>query len=324
MKSLVVLSSLSLVGLLSACGLRSAMSPTKGLPQVVVTNSVLCDLTQQIAQDSVALACLISAGTDPHLYAPTPNDRKRLETANLILYGGYNLEPELEKLIKASPQKITKVAISEVAVPKPLIAEDHDHHHDHGKEPKAASKAEPDPHVWHNVQNAINMLNAINDNLAQINPSEAETYKTRTANLTQQFTSLDSWSRPKSPPSPPQPHPRHHPRRPSATTAKPTASLSNPSKASAPKKKPTAARTKAVIDLVRSKKVPAIFPETSVSPLLIQTIARETQAKIAREPLYTDGLSTIDSSGGTYQRMIVSNTRAIVDNLGGQYKRWRP
>jgi manganese/iron transport system substrate-binding protein len=86
----------------------------------------------------------------------------------------------------------------------------------------------------------------------------------------------------------------------------------------------TAARTKAVIDLVRSKKVPAIFPETSINPLLINAIARETQVKIAREPLYTDGLSTIDSGGGTYQRMIVSNTRAIVDNLGGKYKRWRP
>jgi manganese/iron transport system substrate-binding protein len=307
MKSLVVLSGLSLVVFLSGCGMRSAMSPRRGLPQVVVTNSVLCDLTQQIAQETVDLACLISAGTDPHLYAPTPADRKRLETASLILYGGYNLEPALEKLIKAAPQKIAKVAISEVAVPKPLM-----------------SKNEADPHVWHNVQNAIGLINAISDNLAKTNPEQAEAYKTRTTTLTQQFTSLDSWVKTQIATIP----------APNRTLITTHDALEYYSKAYglpvealegiSTEEKPTAARTKAVIDLVRAKKVPAIFPETSINPLLINAIARDTQVKIAREPLYTDGLSTIDSGGGTYQRMIVSNTRAIVDNLGGKYKRWRP
>jgi manganese/iron transport system substrate-binding protein len=306
MKSLVVLSSLSLVGLLAGCGLRSAMSPRRGLPQVVVTNSVLCDLTQQIAQETVDLACMISAGTDPHLYAPTPNDRKRLETASLILYGGYNLEPALEKLIKAAPEKITKVAISEVAVPKPLM-----------------SKNEADPHVWHNVQNAIALVNAIGDSLAKANPAQAAAYKTRTTILAQQFTDLDSWVKTQIATIP-------APNRTLVTTHDALGYYSKayglpvqPLEGLSTEEKPTAARTKAVIDLVRSKKVPAIFPETSVSPLLIQAIARDAQVKIAREPLYTDGLSTIDSGGGTYQRMIVSNTRAIVDNLGGKYKRWR-
>jgi manganese/iron transport system substrate-binding protein len=286
--------------------MRSAISPRRGLPQVVATNSVLCDLTQQIAQDSIDLACLISAGTDPHLYTPTPDNRKRLETASLILYSGYNLEPALEKLIKVSPKKIAKVAISEVAVPKPLM-----------------SKTGADPHVWHNVQNAIALVNAISDNLAKTNPEQAEAYKTRTQILTQQFTSLDSWVKTQIATIP-------APNRTLVTTHDameyyskaygiPVEALEGISS----KDKPTTARTKAVIDLLRSKKVPAIFAETSINPLLINGIARDTPVKIAREPLYTDGLSTIDSGGGTYQRMIVSNTRAIVDNLGGKYKRWR-
>jgi manganese/iron transport system substrate-binding protein len=306
MKSLVVLSGLSLIAFLSSCGMRSAMSPRRGLPQVVATNSVLCDLTQQIAQDSIDLACLVSAGTDPHLYTPTPDNRKRIETASLILYGGYNLEPALEKLIKATPQKIAKVAISEVAVPKPLM-----------------SKTGADPHVWHNVQNAIALVNAISDNLAKTNPEQAEVYKTRTKILTQQFTSLDSWVKTQIATIP-------APNRTIVTThdameyySKAYGLAVEPLEGISTKDKPTAARTKAVIDLLRSKKVPAIFAETSINPLLINRIARDTPVKIAREPLYTDGLSTIDSGGGTYQRMIVSNTRAIVDNLGGKYKRWR-
>jgi manganese/iron transport system substrate-binding protein len=302
MKSGMLLSGFSL-GLL-ACGVRSPTPPTAPLPKVVVTNSILCDLTQQIAQESVALTCLISAGTDPHLYIPNPDDRKRLETATLILYGGYNLEPALEKLIKTAPQTIAKVAISEIAIPKPLM-----------------SKTAPDPHVWHDVQNAIGLVNAIADSLAKTNPAQAAAYKTRTTILAQQFTSLDSWVKTQIATIPLS----------NRTLVTTHNALSYYGQAYGLPVEPLegtdetpTARTKAVIDLVRSKKVPALFPETSVNPSRINAIARATQAKIAREPLYSDGLSTIDSGGGTYQRMIVSNTRAIVDNLGGKYKRWRP
>ncbi|NEZ66805.1 zinc ABC transporter substrate-binding protein, partial [Leptolyngbyaceae cyanobacterium CCMR0082] len=59
------------------------------LPQVVATTSVLCDLTQQIAQDTVALTCLMEPGQDPHTYAAAPSDRKAIDEADLVLYDGY-------------------------------------------------------------------------------------------------------------------------------------------------------------------------------------------------------------------------------------------
>jgi manganese/iron transport system substrate-binding protein len=65
------------------------------LPLVVATNTVVCDLTKQIAAATVNLKCLISPGADPHVYQPKPDDRKAIEQAKLIVYGGYNFEPEL-------------------------------------------------------------------------------------------------------------------------------------------------------------------------------------------------------------------------------------
>ena len=49
-----------------------------GEPQVVTTTSVLCDLTEQIAQNTIELICLLDPGQDPHTYEATPSDRKAI------------------------------------------------------------------------------------------------------------------------------------------------------------------------------------------------------------------------------------------------------
>lgn len=65
------------------------------------------------------MKCLIEPGADPNEYQPKPEDSKAIEQAKLILYGGYNFEPGLIKLIQASSNQAPKVAINELAVPKP-------------------------------------------------------------------------------------------------------------------------------------------------------------------------------------------------------------
>ncbi len=99
------------------------------LPQVVATNSLLCDLTQQIAEDTIALTCLMQPGQDPHTYAATPSDRRAIDESALVLYGGYNSSPGIDRLIEASSNSAPKVAVYEVAVPDPLMGS-----HDHGHE----------------------------------------------------------------------------------------------------------------------------------------------------------------------------------------------
>lgn len=44
----------------------------KDLPQVIATTNILCDLTEQIAANTINLTCLVPPGTDPHLYQPKP------------------------------------------------------------------------------------------------------------------------------------------------------------------------------------------------------------------------------------------------------------
>ena len=49
---------------------------SENLPLVVATTSVLCDLTKQIAGDTVNLKCLVAAEEDPHTYKPKPGEKK--------------------------------------------------------------------------------------------------------------------------------------------------------------------------------------------------------------------------------------------------------
>ncbi|WP_081594724.1 metal ABC transporter substrate-binding protein [Allocoleopsis franciscana] len=77
-------------------------------PKVVATNSILCDLTRQVAQESIDLTCLMKPGQDPHTYQLTPSDRRAIEEAQLILYGGYGYEPALEQAIRASELTLQK------------------------------------------------------------------------------------------------------------------------------------------------------------------------------------------------------------------------
>ena len=108
-------------------GHQSAHSQTS--PKVVASYSVLCDLTEQIAQDTVDVTCLIEAGKDPHLYSATPADRRAIEDADLVLYGGYGFEPDIIQMVEATDGDTPQIAVSEVAVSEPLLGGHHDHGH---------------------------------------------------------------------------------------------------------------------------------------------------------------------------------------------------
>jgi len=110
---------------------EAPIEETADLPQVVATTSVICDLTQQVAADTIALTCLMEPGQDPHTYQARPSDRQAIDEAGLVLYDGYNFAPSVSGLVEASSNTAPKVAVFEAAVTDPLMGKGHDHDHDH-------------------------------------------------------------------------------------------------------------------------------------------------------------------------------------------------
>ncbi|EDX83268.1 Periplasmic solute binding protein family [Synechococcus sp. PCC 7335] len=320
-------------------------------PQVVASHSVLCDMTEQIAQDTVDLSCLIDAGQDPHTYSATPADRRAVEDADLVLYGGYSFEPEIIQMIEATDTPAPKVAVSEVSVSDPLLGEPHDHDHDHGEgeahterehedehehhaegevhsedehhaedehEHHAEGEMVPDPHVWHNAKNGIAMARVVQAQLSELSPENAELYETNAETLIAQIEQLDTWIQAQIDTIPAS----------SRTLISTHEALGYYADAYgielepaldgfSTEGEPSAADVKELTEVVESKSVPSIFVESTSNPGLIETVSRETDIAVSQDPIYADGLGSSETSAATYQGMLITNTCTIVNGLGG-------
>ncbi|MBD2577298.1 zinc ABC transporter substrate-binding protein [Oscillatoria sp. FACHB-1406] len=291
--------------------------------KVVATHSILCDLTEQIAKETIALKCLVKGGTDPHVYEPTPDDRRAIEDAQLLLYSGYSLEPSLEKILRSTSNPAPKVAIGEVAVPQPLMGEEH--HHEEGEEQhEQGEEKEPDPHVWHDAKNGAKMADAIAQNLAKVAPERAQFYQKNAETLKTELTAIDGWIRAQIATIPPQ-------SRKLVTTHDAIAYYSHAYnlplegvlQGLSTEQKPSAARLKALVETIKTSGVPTIFAEATANSNAIATVAKEAKVKISERPLFTDGLGAAGSEGETYQKMLLANTQTIVQGLGGQFSAFR-
>ncbi|MBD2413257.1 metal ABC transporter substrate-binding protein [Nostoc calcicola FACHB-389] len=279
----------------------------ENLPQVVATTSVLCDLTRQVAGNTVNLTCLISPTANPKTYKPKPEDRKAIEQANLIFYTGYNFEPNLIELIKGTKNSAPKIAIAQVAVPKP-------------QKFREGGKAVTDPHVWHNAKNAIEMVKVINSNLRKLAPSDREVYTSNTKKITNELTQLDSWIKSTIASIPDK-------QRKLVTTSDAFGyyakaygiSLAGGMEGINSREKLTTTRVSNLAKNIKQAKVPRIFPEVAINPNLIESVAEEAKVKISDRKLYSEELGEAGGEADTYQKMMIANTRTIVEGLGGTY-----
>lgn len=331
---------LTLVLVLASCGSPQPTTPSSsssnttsttasisgngGKPKVVATTSVLCDMTQEIAKDTVNLTCLIPAGTDPHVYEPKPSDRKAIEQANLILYSGYGFEPQLLKLIQATKNSAPRVAVSELAVPKPLKGEEHEH----GSEERAEAEREHgelDPHVWHDAKNGIRMVETIQDNLEKLSPKNATQYTSTAKKMTGEITQLERWIKSQISTIPAK-------QRKLVTThnamgyyaAAYGIPIDGALQGISTDEKPTAGRVKELVDDIKQASVPTIFAEATINPKLIETVAKEAKVKVSTQKLFADGLGDKRTQADTYEKMLIANTQAIVEGLEGKYTPFQP
>lgn len=330
----------------------SAPEVASDRPQVVTTTSVLCDLTQQIAEDTVALTCLLAPGQDPHTYQARPSDRQAIDDADLVLYDGYGFVPGLLGLVDASSNPAPQVAVYEAAVPTPLMGaghdhdhgagtkdththEDHDHHdHDHGDDAHAETDHEShdhagddqhtgedlvaDPHIWHRAVNNAAIAEVIGTHLSDVNPDQADMYAANVATLVEQFTALETWIQAQVETIPAG-------NRKLVTThdafryyadaygMEVKGALSGLSNDT----QPAAQTMTRLVDQIKSSDVPAIFAESTTNLDLIQTLANNATVEVAADPLLVEGPSG-KGMATTTQGMLVTNTCTIVNALGGE------
>lgn len=300
--------------------------PQATRPGVVATTTILCDMVRQVAAETVDLTCLLQPGMDPHAYTITPKDRQAIADAQLILYSGYNFEPELIKLIKATTTSAPKVAVAEVAVPQPLQGSSHEHGAaEHEEEhPDEHSQLVADPHVWQNAAYGAEMAAVVQTYLAKLLPEQRDRYQQNVQEYQTQLRTIHNWIKQQITTIP-------QSQRQLITTHDalsyysdaynlPAASILEGLNTEA---RPGATRIKALVEEIQSSGVPAIFVETSINPQLVETLAREANVAIAQPELMTDSIAQPGTEGDTYPELLIANTQTIVENLGGSYTPWQ-
>lgn len=272
---------------------------------VVATSTMITDWVAEVGGDEITLNGILDPGVDPHIYEPVPQDSIALEEADLIFYNGYNLEPNLVKLIQATGIQAHTVAVGEIVSPLEFDYE---------------GQQVPDPHVWGDVDNAIEMVELIRDELTELAPEQAVLFAHNAADYIDELTQLDAWIEAQIatvPPAQRQLITTHDAFQyyTSAYGLKVAGTLIGIST----EEQPSAQTVQQLADTIRALGVPAIFAETTINPRLITTVAEEAGVQVASTELYSDSIGAPGSEGENYIKMMVANTRTLVENLGGNY-----
>jgi manganese/zinc/iron transport system substrate-binding protein len=108
---------------------------------VTTTTNFITDTVRQIGGDRVEVSGLMGPGVDPHLYKASASDVGKLREADVIVYGGLQLEGKMADLLEQLEERQTTLAITKdiprdkLLLPPDDVAEQYD------------------PHVWFDVTN---------------------------------------------------------------------------------------------------------------------------------------------------------------------------
>jgi len=263
---------------------------------VTASFTILADMVRTIGGAHVEVASLVGPNGDPHAYEPTPDDAKKLRSADLVVVNGLGLEGWMERLITASGYKGSPLVLTKNIAPLKM---------EEGK------KLVLDPHAWNSAANAAIYAQNIIDALCTIDPGDAEDFKQQGAAYIETLRALDADTH------------RRIDAIPAETRKIVTThdafqyfahaygvSFITPVGVST-EQEASAADIVRLIKQIRAAHVQIYFLENSNDPRLIEQIARATGAEPGGE-LYVEALSRPDGPAPTYLELFRHNVDLMV------------
>lgn len=293
-----------------------AQTPLK----VVATFSILGDLVHNVGGPHIALSVIVPTGSDAHTFEPSPADNVTLSEAALVFEIGAEFEPWLDDMYRASGSTAQRVVATE-GLQLMELGQEHEDEHEAAATHEAEHEGEHehgefDPHVWHDVARAKQMVESIRDALAQADANNAEAYRTSADAYLKQLDDLDAFVKAEIDKLPAE-------RRKLFTTHDTFAyfgerygfAVNSALGITTEAADPSPAQLGALIDEIKAAGVPAIFADNVTNPQLMEQIAREAGVKLGPK-LYTDALGELNSEGATYLELMRYNVTVIVRALG--------
>lgn len=303
-----------------------ALSPAAldGRPlRVVATTSIIGDVVGRVGGDAIELTTLMQPGQDPHSYQPVASDLTHVARADLVFVNGWDLEEGLLRALTDVSESAVFVPISAGIAPLPFG----EHEADSGEEATVEGHSDTeghehegaDPHVWQSVPNVMQWVENAVSTLSAMDPANAATYRANADAYLAALEQLDAAVREQVATIPPERrvlvtnhdtlgHFAHEYGFDVIGTVIPGASTLS---------EPTAGDLAALIRVMRTENVCALFTETTVSDRAGAAIGGElTQCDEVRVvKLFTDALGPPGSGADSYIGMMRTNVEAIVAAL---------
>jgi manganese/zinc/iron transport system substrate-binding protein len=298
---------LFLVGCTSSAS--NATNTNKKKTKVVATTGMIADLVRQIGGDTIDVEQLMNSGVDPHLYKPNTDDVRAISSADIVFYNGFKLEGRMGDLLgRNSSKKLTHIAVAET-IDKESAMGDPEHE-------------TADPHVWMDVQLWTHVTNSIERQLIQKLPEHENLFASNAKSLRLRLEKLDQLGQQMLGSIPSEQRIlitshdafRYFGKR-YGLQVEGIQGISTSSEAGLH-------HIRELVDLLVSKKVRAVFVESSVAQKSIQALiegaAQQNAMVEVGGQLYSDAMGPAGSGADTYEGMMLHNFRVIAKALGGK------
>ena len=266
------------------------------------TFTIIADMVSEVGGDKIESISLTKPGAEIHGYQPTPDDLIQASKADVMFENGMNLEVWTEKL-RASIPNVPVVRVSE-GVEVQYISED-------------AYAGKPNPHAWMSPQQGLIYVENIRKGLTAQAPEHAEYFAARAAVYSDKILAVDvklEQALSQLPES----------NRVLVTCEGAFSYLTNDYGlteaylwAINSESQGSPQQVAKIIEIVKEKKIPAVFCESTVQPRIQQEVVQATGARFGGT-LYVDSLSPADGPASTYLKQLQHTADTIISGLTNQ------
>ena len=304
--------SLCLIVILASPGCDPKGQPnvsTERKLRVVTTIGMITDIVKNVGGERIEVTGLMGPGVDPHLYKPSAGDVQRLTSAQLIFYNGLHLESKMGDILAKMSGDTKTVAVTD-AVDRSLLL----------KPPEF--EGQYDPHLWFDVTLWMKAVGTVRDTLSEFDADGTMMYWTNAERYLAKLSELHEYVKTQAE------------RVPSEQRILVTAhdafnyfgkaygfevrglqGISTATEAGI-------ADVQGLATFIASRRIPAIFVESSVSPKSLKAVQAAVNAKgfnveIGGQ-LFSDAMGNDGTPEGTYIGMVRHNIDTIVAALIGE------
>ena len=179
------------VGLCTAVIIGGNRNKSNAKYKIVVSNFASYDFLRAIIGDNkdVELTFLMGPGKDSHSYDPTAQDLIKIQDSDLFVYVGGEMEKWSDKVLDSLEKDKTEVICIADFV---NTIEEQEVDGAEAEEEEEEEEGAFDEHIWTSPENAIKMVNALEEAMERIDNENAEIYKENAERYIAKIKEVDS------------------------------------------------------------------------------------------------------------------------------------